>query len=734
MRFAVGIVFFLALAPPSVAQSAGGSAEEIPLAWAPAADGVWRAVAGAPEAISLLAAAGAQPRLEALARMPRVDFPFARPKLRAFRRDGKLYLRIPLERSEQLYGLGLNFKALQQRGTVKELHVDHYGGSDNGRTHAPVPFYVSSAGYGVLVDAARYVTVYAGTAVRRDSDHPPPVKDRNTDRSWSSMPLSDAVEILVPASGATLYVFGGPTTLDAVRRYNLFSGGGVLPPKWGLGFLHRTPSLFTAGQVLAEADEFAKRGFPLDVVGLEPGWQSAAYPGTFAWDAQRFPDPAGFMRAMRSRGVRVNLWINPYVAPRAEFYKAVEPFSASHTVWTGIVPDFTLPQVRTLVLDYFRREHLALGVSGYKIDEVDGYDRWLWPDHAEFPSGLSGEQMRQIYGVVLQRATAEMFRAQDQRTWGLVRGSNAWAAALPYVIYNDSYSHPDFITALASSGFVGVLWTPEVRSSKTGEEWLRRMQSVCFSPLAMLNAWADGTKPWSFPEVEGAVRDAMLLRVRLLPYLYSAFARYHFDGTPPFRPMALEPGFRVDDEERTATVSSTDDPYAAATRRDVKDQFMVGADLLVAPMFAGQSSRTVILPDGKWFDFYSGAFVGGSAVVTVTPGLDRIPLFVRDGAIVPLIAGNPLRAPAAGERVDLEVRHYGTAPGRFDLYDDDGVTFGYERGAFSWTTLAVAPDRRGVLRGSVVRPARGRPFGYGEIRFTMMTRSSRDAARPTTTP
>ena len=80
--------------------------------------------------------------------------------LRAFRRDGKLSLRFPLDASEQLYGLGLNFKTVQQRGTVKQLHVDHYSGSDNGRTHAPVPFYVSSAGYGVLIDAPRYILVW----------------------------------------------------------------------------------------------------------------------------------------------------------------------------------------------------------------------------------------------------------------------------------------------------------------------------------------------------------------------------------------------------------------------------------------------------------------------------------------------------------------------------------------------------------------------------------------------
>ena len=676
------------------------AAQELAVDWTPAAPGVWKATVGTPDSLSLLGAAGGAPRRDALARMRAVEFPLPHQEIRAFRRDGKLSLRFPLDAAEQLYGLGLNFKTVQQRGTVKQLHVDHYGGSDNGRTHAPVPFYVSSAGYGVLIDAPRYITVYAGTAVRRDSKHAPPVKDRNTDRTWSSTPRSDAVEVLVPAAGATLYVFGGPTPLDAVRRYNLYSGGGVLPPKWGLGFLHRVPTLYTADQVLHEVDEFAARGFPLDVVGLEPGWQSAAYPGTFVWDTTRFPDAPGFLREMRRRRVSVNLWINPYVSPRAPFYEKLRPLSGSHTVWTGLVPDFTLPQTRAVVLDLFRREHVQLGVSGYKIDEVDGYDKWLWPDHAVFPSGRSGEQMRQVYGLVLQRATAELFHERDRRTYGLVRGSNAGAAPLPYVIYNDYYSHPDFITALVNSSFIGVLWTPEVRSSRTSEEWLRRMQSVCFSPLAMLNAWSDGTKPWSFPDVAAPVRDVMRLRLRLLPYLYTAFAQYHFEGTPPIRAMALVEGF--------------------SGERDVRDQFMVGDNLLVAPLFAGDTSREVTLPAGTWYDFYSGAPAGGGATITITPGLERIPLFVRDGGIIPLLSEDRRQAPASDDPVDLEVRHYGEANGRFDLYDDDGVTFAYERGAFSWTTLAVQRDASGKLQGNVPRPPSGKPFTYSTIRWKML--------------
>jgi alpha-D-xyloside xylohydrolase len=247
------------------------------------------------------------------------------------------------------------------------------------------------------------------------------------------------------------------------------------------------------------------------------------------------------------------------------------------------------------------------------------------------------------------------------------------------------------------------------------------MQAVCFSPMAMLNAWSDGTKPWSFADVAVPVRDVMQLRIRLLPYLYTAFARYHFDGVPPVRAMALESGFRVDRSTTAGAVSSTDNPYAVATRRDVKDQFMLGDALLVAPMFAGDTARTVILPSGNWYDFYTGSLAGNGQVITVKPGLERIPLFVREGATIPLLTGDHNHVPATGEAADLELRHYGREPGTFELYDDDGTTFGYERGAFSWTPLTVTRAADGSLVGAQpTRPA-GKPFGYRTLTWKMMT-------------
>lgn len=690
--------------------------------WTVVEPGVWKGVVGTPESYSLLDVAGCKPLEEGFTRLPEVTLPPLADQITATLQDGKTYISVPLQRKEQLYGFGLNFKTVHQRGRIMNLHVDHYDGRDDGRTHAPVPFYVSSLGYGVLVNSARYLTVYAGSGSRKDSPDAPVAKDRNTDKTWSANPYSDAVSILVPAPGVEIYLFAGPEPMDVVRRYNLFCGGGTLPPRWGLGFTHRTPSLYTAEQVKQEAGEFERRGYPLDFIGLEPGWQSKSYPCTFEWDQHRFPQPKAFVDEMKERGIRINLWTNPYVSPESDIYEQMYPLSGSHTVWCGIVPDLAHEKGRRLWMDKLDKEHVSIGVSGYKVDEVDGYDRWLWPDVATFPSGVSAEQMRQTYGLWVQRTTTDLYHQRNQRTYGLVRASNAGASAYPYVIYNDYYSHPDFITALINSGFCGVLWTPEVRGSKTAEEWLRRFQTVVFSPMAMLNAWASGTKPWSFPEVAEQVKEYALLRMRMMPYWYTEFARYHFDGIPPFRAMNLEPGFIPAEaerqEQRNADLETN--PYLEAVSREIKDQYMAGEYLLVAPLFAGQTQRTVVLPKGNWYDFYTGEYVGNGQTITVSPGLDRIPVFVKDGAIIPLIEP-VLHTPAAGQKMNLEIRHYGKADGQYRLYDDDGETYDYEQGEYAWRDIRVTRDRKGRLKGHISKAVKGKPDNVGTVTWRFMT-------------
>lgn len=693
--------------------------DNVNLEWKKEGQGIWKISVGKQEKVTLLSELDITPQWKAIEEIGDAPLAIDPKDVKTEVVDGKTYIRFSLDKDEKIFGLGLNFKTVEQRGRVMRLHVDHYGGSDNGRTHAPIPFFVSSKGYGALINSARYIDVWVGTSVRQDSSNPPVAKDRNTDKDWTAQPYSDNLEFLIPAEGAEVIVFSGKTMLDVVRRYNLYNGGGCLPPKWGLGFWHRVPSLFTDTEIEREVQEFRDKGFPLNVVGLEPGWMTASYPCTYEWDNTRFPNPQAFTKKMKESNIQTNLWMNPYISPKGELYDRIKPYTSSHTVWCGIVPDYMMSEAQRILIDHFKKHQLNLGVSGYKMDENDGYDSWLWPDVASFPSGTSAEQMRQIYGSLMQKVTTQMYKDENKRTYGLVRAANAGTTSFPYVIYNDYYNHHDFITALVNSSFIGVLWTPEVRASRTSEEWLRRMQTVCFSPLAMLNAWADGTKPWTFPEVAESVKAISLLRMQLIPYLYTAFADYTFKGTPPVRAMNLEEGYNMDEKMLQVSFDATNNPYALAIKKEVKDQFMVGNSLLVAPLFEGEKERKVILPKGKWYDFYTGEFAGEGEIISVSPGLDKIPVYVKDGGIVPMFP--PIRQ-IENKQYPLEVRHYGNAPGIYDLYDDDGETFNYQKGEFVRIVLTVDVDASNNKMGKASIPEGKNVWSYSDYIFRYMTK------------
>ena len=710
-------------------------------AWTEVASGVWKATVGQADSLTLLSAAGGTPSREALGRMPKTVFPLDPAEIEGRNFNAKTTLRFPLAGDEDIYGLGVDFSSMRRNGGVFELHVDHWDSQRaiTGRTHAPVPLYVSTKGFAVLFDTARYLNVTVGHGVRLAAKDKPPVIDRTTNKimpsaaggarsnaQWQAHPRSDSIEVLANAAGMDVYVFAGPSPLDSVRRYNLYSGGGALPPKWGLGYMNRVRTNYTAAQVLADIAEFKTHGIPLDMIGLEPGWMDHAYPCSFEWDKTRFPDPKGFLDQLATAGVRANLWFNPYVGPPSTLlYQKLLPYAGTHLVWNGIVPDYTIPEARTVFADHLQRTIIDLNpaaIGGFKIDEVDGFDKYLWPDTALFPSGRDGEQLRQTYGLLVQKIVFDVFHRANRRTMGQIRGTNAGASPYPFVIYNDNYDFGGYISAVSNSGFAGVLWSPEVRGSTSGEDMLRRTQAVCFSPLALYNGWASDEKLWSHPEVKDPIRDAIVLRARLLPYLYNTFAQYRYEGTPPIRPMQLAAGIVA--EAPTTGVGKLDataNPYEVPpAAREVKDQYMFGDSLLVAPIPPGVKSRKVLLPTGKWYDFHTGKLAGANETIEVIPSLAAIPVFVKDGALIPMISPR-LTAPAAGETVALEIRHYGEAPGRLSLYDDDGETFNHEKGDYSWTGLAVARDAAGKWVGTVTPDANGKTWSYGEVTWTFVS-------------
>ena len=656
------------------------------------APGVWRVRMGVPEEGTPANMATREPvhlRLSEMSPAPECPIPAA--DILCKRTTRGLVLTLPLGSDEQVYGLGLQLLSFNQRGKKKTLRVNSDPTVDLGDSHAPVPFYVTTAGYGVLVDTARYATFYFGMTKPRQSDGKAQVFDGGLLETRENAPVytaagSNCVEIEVPAaSGVDIYLFAGPTILDAVRRYNLFSGGGPLVPRWGLGVWYRPEGSSSAAEAVAIADGLRSGGVPCDVLGLEPGWQSHSYSCTFEWDTGRFPDPGQFVSDLTARNFRVNLWTHAFTHPDSPIYKELEPLSGDHEVWGGLVPDLTLEGARRVVAGQYDRAHVAIGVSGYKLDECDNSDfirsPWSFPETTAFPSGLDGEQFHSLFGISFQKTIDDLFRARDQRSFHLARNSHAFAAPYPFVIYSDLYNHRDFVRGVANCGFSGLLWTPEVRHGDSEEDLVRRIQAAVFSPMALVNAWYIKNPPWkqwraaennsgqfldNWQEVEARCKRIFEWRMRFLPYLYAAFAAYHLDGVPPFRALVLD---------------YPDDPEVY----DVDDAYMMGDRLLVAPIISGETSRDIYLPAGRWRDFWTNAVLDGGKVHHVSPSLDEIPLFVKDDCVLPIARATLHTEDLAS--LELSVRVYGDGSLPITLFEDDGGTFAFDQGAFNRVIL-----------------------------------------------
>lgn len=268
----------------------------------------------------------------------------------------------------------------------------------------------------------------------------------------------------------------------------------------------------------------------------------------------------------------------------------------------------------------------------------------------------------------------EVFRNRNIRTLSQVRSSGSLAAPLPFMLYSDLYGHREFIRGIVTSSFSGMLWAPEVRDCANGTDLLRRVQTIVFSPHTLLNCWRIPYAPWKQVDIEknlngefmqdqeyytDACRKLLELRMSLLPYFYSAFMDYHKTGLPPVRAMVMD---------------YPEDPEV----RNIDDQYFFGKDLLVCPLtLEDGTAREVYLPDGKWYDFFSTKVYEGGRRFQIEAGEEEIPVFVRDGALVPL--AKPVLCVKEDTVFEMTVRSYGSGEAEFVLYEDDFTTYDYEK-------------------------------------------------------
>ncbi|WP_431209647.1 TIM-barrel domain-containing protein [Puia sp. P3] len=286
-----------------------------------------------------------------------------------------------------------------------------------------------------------------------------------------------------------------------MQRYNLFSGGGVLPPYWGLGIKYRVKGDFDEAGVLRMANYFRNSHIPCDVLGLEPGWHSRSYSCSYVW-SEKFPRPQEMIDSLWKMHLRLNLWEHAYVNPAAPFYKDLERMSGDFLVWRGLVPDFADPRAAAVFADYHRKNLVDKGIASFKLDEcdnsniVDGKATWGFPDMTRFPSGIDGEQMHQLFGSLYANTLADVYRRKNQRTYFDYRASNLFNSSLPAVLYSDIYGHDDYISMISTASFGGLLWSPELRDSKNETDFIRRLQTMLLAPQSVVDAWFLKNAPW----------------------------------------------------------------------------------------------------------------------------------------------------------------------------------------------------------------------------------------------
>jgi alpha-D-xyloside xylohydrolase len=666
------------------AVSVPDSSKESSAEWVEMFPGVWRCTIGKPEGFTPVSNRLVPPQHEGFGHLPHLKTA-PLPPLQGSVSGRGCVLQLPLRPNELVYGLGLQFLSFDQRGKKKVVRVNADPKFDTGESHAPVPFYVTTQGLGILVDTARYATFYFGVARPKPQQPATAVTDANPDPNYTHNlkdPDTGRITIEVPhSSGADVYLFAGPTMLDAVKRYNVFSGGGHVPPEWGLGFWYRPESRATQQSALALASEFRDRKIPCDVIGLEAGWQTHAYSCTFVWDENRFPNPVQFIRSAQEMHYKINLWEHAFTHPASPLFPEIVGVSGDYGVWGGLVPDFVGQKARDAFGAYHGKSLIDQGVSGFKLDECDNSDYtggWSFPELSRFPSGVDGEQMHNVFGLRYQKTLWDEFRKRQQSTYGLVRSSGALAAPYPFVLYSDLYNHRDFIRALVNSGFSGLLWCPEVRDAVSKEDLIRRLQSVVFSPLAMVNGWYIKSPPWrqlnrrlnnagepmeGWEDLEGRCREIIGWRMSLVPYISAAFQRYAIDGTPPFRALVL-------------------DTPSDVTLAKVDDQYMIGDRMMVAPMFAGEPQRKVVIPAaGNWHDFWTGALVQAGSVITVDASTTNIPVYVKAGSIVPWADVGLHAGTEQSKRVTARVYGDGSLP--FELQGEKAAKLSWAASAGS---------------------------------------------------
>ncbi|HRF43192.1 MAG TPA: glycoside hydrolase family 31 protein [Candidatus Competibacteraceae bacterium] len=504
-----------------------------------------------------------------------------------------------------------------------------------------------------------------------------------------------------------LYALAGPGLADVVRRYAALTGRAPLPPLWALGYHQCRWSYRSAAEFRELAAQFAAADLPVSALWYDIDYMDGFR--LFTWNRGAFPDPAGLNHALQAAGIRTVTIVDPGVKrepgyavydsgrERQAFCQTASGRDYVGKVWPGdtVFPDFTLANTRDWwagKLADFLRDNAVDGVWLDMNDPATGYSRSeeMCFDHGSISHDRYHNQYAHFMAMASRAACDRI--DPDGRPFLLTRSACAGTQRYSAVWTGDNASNWKHLRmALPCSlnlGLSGVAFNgPDVggfMDDASPELLVRWHQAGCLFPFFRNHAIQHSRQqePWQFgPAPLAAIRGAIRTRYRLLPSLYQCFFAHWRNGDPIIRPLLYH--------------------YNGPEYVHLDDQYLVGDTLLVAPILHGEGQgpeiirhgvkmqeRPVRLPPGSWFDLNHGEWLDGGCVLHYAAALDELPLFVRDGAVLPYYAG-PLRNSLMDLRaVELHL-FCRERPVQFDYFLDDRETRRYQSGGYSIASISA---------------------------------------------
>ncbi|RCW77273.1 alpha-xylosidase [Saliterribacillus persicus] len=527
--------------------------------------------------------------------------------------EDKTYMRgqLKLGVGEHLYGLGERFTPYVKNGQSVEIW-NRDGGTSSEQSYKNIPFYLSSKGYGVFVN------------------HPEAV-----DFELGSETVSKA-QFSVEGEHLDYYFINGPTPKEVISRYTDLTGRPALPPAWSFGLWLSTSFTtdYNEETVNHFVDGMAERGIPLSVFHFDCFWMKEFEWSNFIWDADNFPDPKGMLQRLKEKGLKICVWINPYIAQKSVLFEEGKANGYLIKRPNGDVWQWDLWQPGMAIVDFSNPDAckwyqsklkalLDMGVDSFKTDFGERI-----PTDVVYHDGSNPEKMHNYYTYLYNEVVFDLLKKEKGEAEAVVFARSATVGGQKFPVHwgGDCDSTYDAMAeslrgglSLTSSGFG--YWSHDIggfENTATPDVFKRWTAFGLLSSHSRFHGSSSYRVPWNFDqEAVEVARKFTKLKNSLMPYLYGKAVENKETGIPVMRSMLLE---------------FPDDVLCETLDR----QYMLGDAMLVAPIFNEDSIGSFYLPKGTWTHYLSGEVIEGGTWIKEKYDYFSLPLFVRENTILPV--------------------------------------------------------------------------------------------------